>query len=231
MAIDRRMLLYLSKFKKISILKMATANDISQAQLSRFLGGKNRGYLGEEKIERISKFLGVDYKTGKLLPGIHRWKGLECWTDSSTLEDFKNWDEVFRVLFGKGPKYLFVVGEEGLRGDDPYPTRGLKVVVPSVQPSARVLIECALMEGKFLWPNPETGWTSRNDLTGSKDTWIYPTEAVFQRLIEDEALTVAELDLLLGVNGNSGWTWERLNAALEEKGIIPEEVAQKYGLS
>ncbi|AFS54628.1 hypothetical protein LFML04_2439 [Leptospirillum ferriphilum ML-04] len=87
------------------------------------------------------------------------------------------------------------------------------------------------MEGKFLWPNPETGWTSRNDLTGSKDTWIYPTEAVFQRLIEDEALTVAELDLLLGVNGNSGWTWERLSAALEEKGIIPEEVAQKYGLS
>jgi hypothetical protein len=49
--------------------------------------------------------------------------------------------------------------------------------------------------------------------------------------MRDETLTVAELDLLLGVNGNSGWTWERLNAVLEEKGIIPEEVAQKYGLS
>jgi transcriptional regulator with XRE-family HTH domain len=227
MAVDRKLLLFIAKLKKISILKTATANDISQAQLSRFFGGKKGGYLGEEKIEKVSRFLGVDYKTGKLLPGVHRWLALKSWTIRPTPEEMKNSEEIFRVLFAEGLRYLFVVDQE----HGPNPVLGLKVVVPVVQPDIRVLILCTSMEGKFLWPNIETGWSFRNNLSGWEDSRIYLPHSAFLRLMRDETLTVAELDLLLGVNGNSGWTWERLNAVLEEKGIIPEEVAQKYGLS
>ncbi|MHB1287619.1 MAG: hypothetical protein ACYCYP_13920 [Leptospirales bacterium] len=149
----------------------------------------------------------------------------------------KKSEELFRVLFPEGMRYYFVVEDQ--RDLDPWGCdpcgRGLKVVVPVGQPNVRVLIQCSLMEKKFLWPDAEGGMSSRAELSGSKDSWIYPQNPVFERIIKDETLTVAELDLLLGVNGGSNgdsvWTWERLNAALEEKGIIPEEVAQKYGLS
>jgi len=230
MAIDRNLLLFIARLKKISILKMATANDISQAQLSRFFGGKKGGYLGEEKIEKVSRFLGVDYKTGKLLPGVHRWNSLERWRVPPSSDEVKNLEENFRTLFAEGMRYYFVVEEYDPRGgDNPYPVQGLKVLVPVAQPDVRVIILCTLMEGKFLWPDAEGGMSSRDDLSGSKDSWIYPPDPVFQRMMKDETLTVAELDILLGIKGDLGWTWDRLVAVMEANGMTPAEIAEKIG--
>lgn len=57
MAVDRKLLLFIAKLKKISILKTATANDISQAQLSRFFGGKKEGILVKKKLRKFLDFL------------------------------------------------------------------------------------------------------------------------------------------------------------------------------
>jgi len=232
MYMDRTMLLFISKLREISILRMAKVNNISQAQLSRFFGGKKGGYLGEEKIEKISRFLGVDYKTGKLLPGVHRWNSLERWRVPPSSDDMKISEELSRVLFAEGMVYYFVVKERpDPRGcDDPYGL-GLKVLVPVAQPDVRVVILCTLMEGKFLWPDADGGMSSRDDLSGSKDSWIYPPDPVFQRMMKDETLTVAELDILLGIKVELGWTWDRLVAVMKVNGMAPAEIAEKIGLT
>ena len=60
--------------------------------------------------------------------------------------------------------------------------------------------------------------------------WIPIRPEIFDRIKSDPDLTVPDLDAILGVTGNSDWTWERLNTVLEAKGISPEETARKMGI-
>jgi hypothetical protein len=50
------------------------------------------------------------------------------------------------------------------------------------------------------------------------------------RIKSDPELTVPDLDTILGISGSPDWTWERLNAILQGKGMTPEEVARKCGI-
>ena len=73
MEVNRKILLYIAYLNNKSISELAAKNDIPQSNLSKWFNGKKGGYVKEEKIDRMAKSLGVDYKACKLLPGIHRW--------------------------------------------------------------------------------------------------------------------------------------------------------------
>ncbi len=52
----------------------------------------------------------------------------------------------------------------------------------------------------------------------------------FSRIEADESLTIHDLDVILGISESSDWTWERLNADLQRKGISPEKAARRCGI-
>lgn len=73
MSIEREILLNIAVLKNISVMKLANENEISQANLSRWFKNQKGGYVKEEKIERMATYLGVNYISGKLFPGVHKW--------------------------------------------------------------------------------------------------------------------------------------------------------------
>ncbi len=70
-------------------------------------------------------------------------------------------------------------------------------------------------------------WKLKNDENGNLLELEFEP-GIYTRL-NDESLTISELDLILGIE-ESLWTWDRLVSTLKEKGVLPEEVAKKLGI-
>jgi len=243
MAINRKLLLYIANLNDKSISELAAKNDIPQSNLSKWFNEKKGGYVREEKIDRMAKSLGVDYKTGKFLPGIHWWRVL-------TSKEGVPFVTILNSLSPAGGELVFVrietdyedtsVAAEGAPewGGDPYYVTGgvyveyivvipydrsFRLIVDIGEPSAFYCIENELKKTK-------SSWKFKKNKEGRLPSLTFEIDA--KRIIdrfENKSLSVADLDTILGKE-DSPWTWERLVFALKAQGQIPGEVAKRLGL-
>lgn len=207
MAVERKILFNIATLKDISVMKLADENEISQANLSRWFKNQKGGYVREEKIERMASYLGVDYKTGRLLPGLHRWRG--GWRQGELFI------ETLNLISPEGGMVVPISG-----------AYEVWVAVPHDHSFRIILSISQLISGLFDNDpfNIESPW-KRQDLVYLKND----QRGIVDRL-KGESLTIPDLDAIIGIN-DSSWTWERLVAVLKDQGKVPEEVAQELGLT
>lgn len=208
MPIDRKILLNITRLKGISVMRLANENDISQANLSRWFKGQKGGYVKEEKIERMAKYLGLDYKTGKLLPEIHRWR-----------EGFNQGKLFIETLNLISPEGGIIVPISGLVANEAW------VAVPHDR-FFRIILSISHLLTALFDPEPfdmKSTWKFQDVIHLENDQ-----RGIVDRL-KGESLTIPDLDAIIRIN-NSIWTWDRLVSSLKEQGKTPEEVAKKLGL-
>lgn len=236
MAIEREILLNIAVLKNISVMKLANENEISQANLSRWFKNQKGGYVKEEKIERMATYLGVNYKSGKLFPGIHRWNGVEWGTSEifvKTISALSPGGGEFYVIKEVLNTYFTQDTEEFVEKDAEFvKSHDFLVSVPFDQ-SFRIISDNGLegngsVDGvQLALKEIKSQWKLKKDKNGSLMELEFEP-GIYARL-NNEALTASELDMILGIE-ESLWTWERLVSTLKEKGVLPEEAARKLGI-
>ena len=216
---DRKILQSITELRGESVLGLSIKTGLDQANLSRFLRDKTGGYLGIEKQIRLYSFLGlnintVDDKKKELEGGVHRWY-------------FKPvLKEVLSYFFPEGGVDLILMRERMDRESGaPDVYSPLSVLYPRHRDDIRVIVlyppgrsEIGLPEDYHFHHPPH-----------DKREMISPGEAGLTRLIHSD-LDVQELDIVLG-RKNKNWTWNTLSDALDQLGILPDEVAKKFGLA
>jgi len=228
MKINRRSLLIIAnKLKGISISELAEKNDIPQSNLSKWFNEKKGGYVREEKIERMAKYLGLDYKTDKLLPGIHRWY-LYSKDSKIFIEPLNSilpaGGEILPIRFCLNPENLYETEGKVYSVGGEY--RFYFVAVPHDR-SCRILIEFGFdMTDDFIHlvdsELKKTNWK-----IGKPKKFEADEKKIIDRL--EKTISIPELDTILGSN-YSDWTWERLVSVLKDQGKVPVEVALELGL-
>lgn len=211
---------------------------------------KGRTTLGSESQDKVLKVLGIidvglDYKVGKLLPGIHRWT-----VPSPLIEDVLQTESIVqKFLPGGGTIYPVrrenrILNKLTTESYVPWSPWIRLVLVPLSFPDVRVILKMGekvkqlinpfdnhtpdpfRMEG-WVWPDGSKG-TEKEEI--KKTLWVDLPEERFLRLSGDENLSGPDLDELIGISGSRAWTWEKLFSALKAKGIPPEEIARSQGL-
>ncbi|BAM06270.1 hypothetical protein [Leptospirillum ferrooxidans] len=245
MTLERKMLLNISNLKGISTMRLANENDIPQANLSRWFKSQKGGYVKEEKIERMAKYLGLDYKVGKLFPGVHRWT-----VPSHLIEDVLQVESIVqKFLPGGGTIYPVrrknpILIKMTTESYVPWSPWVRWVLVPLAFPDLRVILKMGEKVKQLISPfdnhSPDPfrmeGWFCPEGSKGNKKEeikktlWVDLPEEMFLRLSGDEDLSVHDLDIILGITGSLGWTWEKLIPVLEAKGTTPDEIARNHGL-
>ena len=237
MAISIQIADEIRKLKGISIRELAKTAEVNQAHLSGWFR-EIPGRMGTDNIERVLKALSLS-DTG-LFPGIHRWM-----IPSQMTSDVEKVEYLLRELCPGGGKV--------------YPLRSANIVqaivpasfgsflpwmlwslVPVASPQVRIVLS--------IKPSPKTlnflgsirslspkyfggilpDGSSPDEIPSS--AWIPIRQEIFVRIKSDPELTVPDLDAILGISGSPDWTWERLTAVLQGKGITPEEAARKCGI-
>ena len=246
MALNRKILLNIARLSDKSISELAAKNDIPQSNLSKWFNGKKGGYVKEEKIDRMAKSLEVDYKTGKFLPGIHRWKVLTyegiplVFTLSSlspgggdlvlvriTINPYEVDDISSKDIVCRHVPDIVINGEA--RGAHlayivaiPY-DRSFRLIIDIASPMAFSRIKEELKQTNSSWKFKKNKEGEITCLTFEAD------EKEIINRFGNKSLSVEELDRILVVE-ESQWTWDRLVASLKAQGKVPEEVARKEGL-
>lgn len=236
MAVEREILFNISKLKNISVMKLANETGISQANLSRWFKNQKGGYVKEEKIERMATYLGVNYKSGKLFPGIHRWNGVESGTSENFIKSINALSPrggEFYVIKEVLNTYVTQDIEEFVEEDAEFVKSHDFLVSVPFDRSFRIISDTWLegngsVEGiQTVLKEFKSQWNLKKDEKGNLLELEFEP-GIYNRL-NDETLTVSELDMILGIE-ESLWTWERLVSTLKEKGVLPEEVARKLGI-
>lgn len=228
MTIDRRVFLTIAnKLKGISISELAKENDIPQSNLSKWFHGKKGGYVKEEKIERVAKYLGLDYKTGKLLPEIHHW--YIYWIDSKIFIEPLNsvspaGGELIFVRFCLNQEHFYETEGKvyGVGGE----YRFYLVAIPHDY-SCRILIEIGFDPPDDFFLSIDSELKKTNWKKGKPKKFEADERKIIDRL--KKTLSIPEFDTIIGIN-TSEWTWDRLVSSLKEQGKTPGEVAQELGL-
>ena len=228
-------------------MKLANENEISQANLSRWFKNQKGGYVKEEKIERMATYLGVNYISGKLFPGVHKWS-----LPSPTREHISRCEKTVQTLMPGGGT-IFQIRLGGIL--NPISTEGLIttlafvswVLVPDHFQDVRLILRIGYysrtrqllttppfpFSSRLLIPaNMGNGWRWNTDDSPDTDTpkkWIVLERNNYKKLMEED-FTVEALDNFLGLSNEDVWTWERLISVLKNQGRIPREVAQELGL-
>ena len=220
--------------KSLSLRELARKTNNSHGNLSTWFQGKMSS-LSNERAEEIQRVLGIDPLTGRLFAGIHRWK-----TPSTTVWDIEKAEYAVRTLFSGGGTVV-VVARDGIIAPHLIFNQAL-VFVPIVFPDVRIVLKYGLSVQRINPIAPErcvklgglgSGWKWQGGSVADE----CPMDAIqkissksFDRIDADESLTVSDLDAILGISGSPDWTWERLTAVLQGKGITPEEAARKMGI-
>lgn len=228
MTVNRSSLLTIAnKLKGISISELAKGNDISQSNLSKWFNEKKGGYVSEEKIIRMLKSLGVDYKTGKFLQEIHRWYIYS--------KDPKIFIEPLNSVLSAGGELIpvrFCLNKEisYLTEGEVYDIGGeyrfYFVAVPHDR-SCRILIEIGFDPTDDFFLSIDSELRKTNWKIGKSIKFEADEKGITDRL--EKTISIPELDTILGANA-SEWTWDRLVAVLKAQGKVPEEVARREGL-
>ncbi len=220
--------------KSLSLRELARKTNNSHGNLSTWFQGKMSS-LSNERAEEIQRVLGIDPLTGRLFAGIHRWK-----TPSTTVWDIEKAEYVIRALLPGGGTVV-IATRKGIVAQHLIFNQAL-VFVPANFPDVRIILKYGLSLQRINPIAPERGirlgglgpgWNWHGGSVADEspmDAFLNLSSESFDRINADESLTVPDLDAILGISGGSGWTWERLNAVLESKGITPEETARNMGI-
>jgi len=218
--------------KGLSLRKLAEKSGLDPSSLSYWIRGKE-SRVSTERLKSAKTVLGLS-ETG-LLPGIHRWK-----TPSMVVWDIEKAEYALRTLLPGGGTVV-IVARDGIVAQHLIFNQAL-VFVPTVFQDIRIILKYALSVQRI---NPIAqergiklgglgpGWKWYGGSVADEspmDAFLKLPSKSFNRIDTDESLTVPDLDALLGISGVSDWTWERVSAVLESKGITPEEAARKCGV-
>ena len=238
MAISIQIADEIRKLKGISIRELAKSAEVNQAHLSGWFR-EIQGKMGMDKIERVLKVLGLSDTS--LLPGIHHWA-----IPSQMTSDMEKVEYLIREFCPGGVKVYPLRSANIIHNIVPASFGSflpwmLWILTPIILPEVRIVISV-----KPSAKNLNTFLGSTRDLClkyfggvlpdGSSpdqiptSSWIPLRPEIFERIKSDPELTVPELDAILGISGSPDWTWERLAATLQGKGMTPEEVARKCGI-
>lgn len=220
-------------FKKMSVRELGRVSGVNHGNLSGWLRGIPER-LSPGKIDRVLGALGLD-PAGFPLPGIHR---LEA--SSQSVSEMDRLEGTVRILVPGGSTVVFLRPDNILERRTQY----LYALIPNLRLDLRVVLLIPPMTFKDRLA-PLRGLDLRGLGTGSKwlggstsdevspDFCVTLSPSRLDRIRQDWNLTVEGLDAMTGipVSENRDWTWKRLGALLESKGIGPEETARKLGLS
>lgn len=218
MSDDKKILQAIVELRGESVLGLAIKTGLDQANLSRFLRNRPGGYLGYEKLVTLYSFLGLSLDTvedekKELAGGVHRWF-------------FKPvLKEVLSYFFPEGGQELDCMRESFDRGAGAVDTDNpLSVLYPRNHDDIRIIV---------LYPPERSGIGLPEDYQfhqppQNSSGIVSPGKAGLTRLIHSD-LDVQELDIILG-RKDKNWTWNTLSDALDQMGILPDEVAKKFGL-
>jgi len=194
----------------------------------------------------IYNFLGMDESGSKLGPGIHRWIA-----KSPLSEDIDQIEAAVRMLLPGGGLVVQVRRTGTIfdllntPGHTPWLPWIAWVLVPARYPDVRMVLRIGSAPKQLIKLfarrsyKPENfglGWMWKEKGDPASDNvekWVELPHDAYTRIVEDESLKVQDLDSLIGLQNSErsmNWTWERLKAAMEEKGIGPEEIARKFNL-
>ena len=232
--IDPNVIGIIRELKSLSVRDLARFVGTDPGNLSRFLNG--RGGISSEKQKKILEKLSLE--ENGLTAGIHRWK-----TPSMVVWDIEKVEYVIRTLLPGGGTVV-IATRKGIVAQHLIFNQAL-VFVPANFPDVRIILKYALSIQRINPIAPERGirlgglgpgWNWHGGSVADEspmDAFLKLSSESFNRVDADESLTVPDLDAILGISGDSGdskWTWERLNAVLESKGITPEETARNMGI-
>lgn len=205
---------------------------IEPSNFSRFLKNKP-GVLSAQKLAGVVDYIGLT-ESGRLKPGIHRWS-----SPSRLPADQDRIEGTVRTLVPGGATAVRL-RPDTLMGRGP---RDFFVLIPHWRPDVRIVLSIHPQTPRGLPSSsrelrPEglgvgsTRWGGEIGGTDPNGSFLSLPGPVVDRILADERLAVEDLDGMLGlsISGDRGWTWERVAAGLEAKGIPPEEVARKMGL-
>ena len=229
----------LRTMKSLSLRELARKTNNSHGNLSTWFQGKISS-LSNERAEEIQRVLGIDPLTGRLFSGIHRWT-----IPSETTYDIEKAEYIIRELcLGRVRVYplrsanlVQAIVTASLGNFLPWIAW---VLVPVASPQIRIVLSIKPSAkhmnfiGSFRSLSPKffggilPDGSSPEEIPSS--AWIPIRPEIFLRVKSDPELTVHDLDAILGISGSPEWTWERLTAVLQGKGITPEETARKMGI-
>ena len=213
------------------------AGNVQPRNLASYFSGQ-AGKVSKEKLAGVYVILNITDES--LLPGIHRWM-----IPSATTSDVEKAEYLVRELCPGGCK-VYPIRSENLVQAIVSASLGnflpwiAWVLVPAASPQIRIVLSIKPSAkhlnfiGSFRSLSPKSfggilpDGSSPEEIPSS--AWISIRPEIFSRVKSDPELTVPDLDAILGISGNPDWTWERLNAVLQGKGITPEEAARKCGI-
>ncbi len=238
LSMDVKIVNLVRELRGLSIRELARrTGSVQPRNLASHFAGQS-GKVSQEKLSSVCKVL--DLSENGLLPGIHRWS-----IPSAMTSDVEKAEYLVREFCPGGVKVYPLRSANIVQAIVPASLGNflpwiLWVLVPLASPLIRIVlaIKPSAKHLNFLGSSRSLclkyfGGTlpdgsSPDEIPAS--AWISLPPEVFDRIGRDEALTVPDLDVIIGISGSSDWTWERLNAVLESKGITPEEAARKYGI-
>ena len=204
MPFDKKIIKSLIDLKNISVSKVAESCEINQANLSRFLRDKPGGYISDEKITRISRFLGINEKE-ELLEGIHWW----YLRKSTSLNSFFYVIEHLLPSGGIGVHGIIDCPQDMERGMSSYmPLLILFVLYPHDHPNSRIVLLDLDKPWNQQFQNPK----------GIQPEFISLSKENRNKIMKyNKSLTINELDQILG----------RVRTMKEEK-QSPENKIDRY---
>lgn len=229
----------LRTMKSLSLRELARKTNNSHGNLSTWFQGKMSS-LSNERAEEIQRVLGIDPLTGRLFVGIHRWT-----IPSAMTSDVEKAEYIVREFCPGGSTVFPLQSANLVQAFVPASLGNFLpwiawVLVPVASPQIRIVlgIKPSAKHLNFLGSSRPLALksvggklpdgSSPEEIPAS--AWISLPPEVFDRIKTDSDLSVPDLDAILGISGSSDWTWERLNAILQGKGMTPEEVARKCGI-
>jgi hypothetical protein len=225
------------ELRGLSIRELARrTGSVQPRNLASHFAGQS-GKVSQEKLSGVCRVL--DLSENGLVSGIHRWV-----IPSPMASDMEKAEYLIRELCPGGvivypiqPKTFFPQGisENIISLND-----RTVVLVPMALPLVRIVLAAKLVFGT-LYPVSSCRFVNLKYFGGvlpdgsspeeiPSSAWIPLPPEILDRIKSDSDLTVPDLDAILGISVDSGWTWERLTAVLQGKGMTPEEAARKMGI-
>jgi hypothetical protein len=227
------------ELRGLSIREVARrTGSVQPRNLASHFSGQS-GKVSQEKLSSVYKVL--DLSENGLVSGIHRWS-----IPSQTMSDMEKAEYLIRELCPGGVRVyplrsaniVHNIVPASFGSFLPWMLWILTPIIPSevrivlsIKPSAKnlnmFLGSTREINLKYLGGVLPDG-SSPDEIPSS--AWIPLPPEIFDRIKSDPDLIVPDLDAILGISGSPDWTWERLMAVLQGKGMTPEEVARKCGV-
>jgi transcriptional regulator with XRE-family HTH domain len=223
----------LRELKGLSLRKLAEKSGLDPSSLSYWIRGKENR-VSRERLKNAKLVLGIS--DSGLLTGIHRWV-----IPSPTSSDMEKAEHLIRELSPGGVKVYPVYSDILTQA----PTSAsiidhlswiLWVLAPITSTDVRIVLSIKPPNKRGFLPKSYRSLSLPNfsgvisDGSSPKEipssVWKALLPQFFERIHSDAGLTIPDSDSILGISGNSEWTWERVVARLNAKGISPEETAR-----